>query len=141
MINLMIRSYQDADYEQLKALYQHSEWYGGVFDEARDGQERLKNVIANDLQAVLVHETGSKIDGTISIIDDGRVAMLYRFVVPPDMNDVTNELYNAAISTLKERGHSEVLVYSAIDNKVLDQRYLRLGMTRGGDYACFWVGI
>lgn len=137
----MVRSYQDSDYEQLKELYQHTEWYGGVFDEARDGRERLKNVITHDPHAILVHETESIIDGTISIIDDGRVAMLYRFVVPPEMDDTTSELYRAAISTLKARGHSEVLVYSAVDDEALDQRYLKLGMTRGGDYACFWVGI
>lgn len=137
----MIRSYHDNDYEQLKALYERTEWYGGVFDEARDGRERLKNVIANDPQAILVHESDSKINGTISIIEDGRVAMLYRFVVPPEMNDIASELYTTAITTLKDRGHTEVLVYSAIDDEALDQRYLKLGMTRGGDYACFWVGI
>jgi hypothetical protein len=37
----MVRGYRDADYEKLKALYLHPEWYGGAFDEARDGSERL----------------------------------------------------------------------------------------------------
>jgi len=35
----MLRTYTDADYDKLKALYEHTEWYGGVFDEARDGRE------------------------------------------------------------------------------------------------------
>lgn len=141
MIIVTIRSYHDDDYEQLKALYQHTEWYGGVFDEARDSRERLKNIITNDPQAILAHETDSKINGTVSIIEDGRVAMLYRFVVPAEMSKLANELYTAAISTLKKRGYAEVLVYSAVANEALDQCYLKLGMTRGGDYACLLAGI
>jgi hypothetical protein len=137
----MIRSYQDSDYDQLKGLYQHTEWYGGVFDEARDGRERLAKVIANDPQAILVYEEDSILKGTISIIEDGRVAMLYRFVVPIQDDNIAQQLYSEAVKTLKERGHSQILVYSAIDNPELDKRYMQLGMTKGSDYICFWADI
>lgn len=132
------RNYTTDDYAQLKVLYLHSEWYGGVFDEARDGRERLAQKIADDPQAILVYERDDELLGTISIIEDGRVAWLYRFVVKDFDPEITKELYDAAAKILKERGHSEVLVYTPVNDKNLDARYDSLGMTKGGDYTCFY---
>ena len=137
----MIRSYTDADYEGLKELYQHSEWYGGVFDEARDGRERLASKIADDPEAILVCEKDLALVGTISIIEDGRVAWLYRFVVKDNDKAVAGELYDAATANLKARGHSEVLVYTPADDETLAGRYDELGMTRGGAYTCYYKEI
>ncbi len=67
----MIRPYSDTDYDELKALYQHTEWCGGVFDEARDGRERLSKMIERDPESILVFEEDAHIQGTISIIEDG----------------------------------------------------------------------
>lgn len=137
----MIRAYSDSEYDQLKALYAHTEWYGGVFDEARDGRERLAEVIKNDPEAILVYEVDAKLKGTISIIEDGRVAMLYRFITEPEQPDIAKALYEAAVTTLKNRGHTQILVYSDPHNQELDRRYAGLGMQRGGDYACYWADI
>ena len=134
----MIRSYIDSDYEQLKGLYQHREWYGGVFDEARDGRERLASKILADPEAILVYERAAKLLGTISIIEDGRVAWLYRFVVQDFDKQITQELYDSAAKVLKARGHNQVLVYSQAGNTELDEHYSALGMNKGGDYTCFW---
>lgn len=133
----MIRSYKDSDYKNLKQLYQHSEWYGGVFDEARDGRERLANKIAHDPEAILVYEKDDELLGTISIIEDGRVAWLYRFVVKDFDQKISNDLYQAATKILKSRGHQEVLVYSQ-DSEELANRYKQLGLTKGGVYRCYW---
>lgn len=134
----LIRQYDDTMYEALKALYLHRKWYGGVFDEARDGRERLVQKIADDPQAILIYERDGELLGTISIIEDGRVAWLYRFVVKDFDPEITKELYDAAAKILKERGHSEVLVYTPFGDKNLDARYDSLGMTKGGDYTCFY---
>ena len=134
----MIRSYTDTDYEQLKALYQQTELYGGVFDEARDGRERLATKIAADPEAILVYEQDGRLLGTISLIEDGRVAWVYRFIVRDFAVQISKELYEIAVATLKRRGHNEVLVYSVADNGRLDSRYESLGMTKGGTYRCFW---
>lgn len=134
----MIRSYADNFYDELKLLYSKVEWYGGVFDEARDGRERLAQKIADDPQAILIYERDGELLGTISIIEDGRVAWLYRFVVKDFDPEITKELYDAAAKILKERGHSAVLVYTPVGDKNLDARYDFLGMTKGGDYTCFY---
>lgn len=133
----MIRSYQESDYDAIKELYSHLEWYGGVFDEARDGREVLAIKITQDPEAILVYTQDGEITGTISIIEDGRVAWLYRFVVKDFDEKVTRGLYDVATGILKSRGHTEVLVYSSVDDTNLDARYQSLGMTKGGNYACF----
>jgi hypothetical protein len=137
----MIRNYQDSDYEQLKELYHHTEWYGGVFDEARDSRERLAKKVAGDPEAIMIAENDGKLLGTISLIEDGRVAWLYRFIVKDFDLTTTKELYDKAIDVLKQRGHTQVLVYSAVDDGQLDSRYKSLGMERGSSYTCYWREI
>jgi len=137
----MIRSYKDSDYDQIRKLYQCTEWYGGVFDEARDGRERLKKVVEADPEAIVVYEENGKLRATISTIEDGRVAMPYRFVVAPGDAEIAKSLYEKASDTLSSRGHTQILVYSATNSLELDSRYISLGMNRGGDHACFWADI
>lgn len=137
----MIRSYKDSDYEQLKQLYLRKELYGGVFDEARDSQERLERKISQDPEAILVYENDSNLIGTVSLIEDGRVAWLYRFIVMDFDSEVTRHLYDQAVSILKSRGHAQVLVYSEPNNPKLDERYKSLGMVKGNNYACYWKDI
>lgn len=137
----VIRSYRDTDYEQLKALTGHREWYGGQFDEARDGRTRLEQKVTQDPESILVFEQGGELLGTISLIDDSRVAMLFRFIVKDHDQQVAEALYGHAVATLKARGHRQVLVYSSPDDKNLDERYKHLGMHTGGLYRCYWDGL
>lgn len=135
-----VRGYRDEDYEQLKELTEHSEWFGGQFDEARDGRDRLRQKITQDPASIFVFHQGKQLMGTISIIDDGRVGMLFRFIIKDHNEAVANALYNRAVSELRKRGHSQVLVYTSKD-RALMQRYRKLGMQEGGAYICFWSEI
>lgn len=137
----MIRSYTDSDYEKLKELYLHSEWYGGVFDEARDGRDRLANKIADDPESILVYEQDGELLGTISLIEDGRVAWLFRFVVKDNNPEITKGLYDHVTKILESRKHTQILVYTPVGDESLDNRYSELGMIKGGDYTCYWADI
>lgn len=138
---MIVRQYKTSDYEQLKSLYLDGSTFGGQFDEARDAVSRLQKKIEADPDAILVAEQDGELVGSVSIIDDGRVAWLFRFAVPQDKPDVAQALHDKAIATLKERGHTEVLVYTPVGNQELDSRYEQLGFTRGGDYTCYWKGL
>ena len=140
---LNIRNYHTDDYEALKALYLQSNLYGGQFDEARDSKEKLLKVITNDPQSILVCEDKNKVVGTISLIENGRVAWLFRFAVAKSEREmeIIKRLYEEACSILVSRGHTEVLVYSPENDARLTQRYLDLGMNKGGVYTCFWQKI
>lgn len=137
----MVRGYRDEDYEQLKELYSHTEWYGGQFDEARDSKERIPAKISADPESILVYENNGQLGGTVSLIEDGRVAILFRFVVRENNSDVAKALYDKAVEVIKSRGHNQVLVYSPLENQQLNTRYKDLGMTNGSDYTCFWQNL
>lgn len=137
----MIRSYTDSDYEKLKELYIHSEWYGGQFDEARDGRDRLANKIVDDPESILVYEQDGELLGSISLIEVGRVAWLFRFVVKDNDKMVSKELYDHATKIFKSRKHTQILVYTPVGDEALDKRYSELGMIKGGDYTCYWTDI
>lgn len=134
----MIRTYEDKDYEALKDLYARKELYGGIFDEARDGRDRLRLKILQDPQAILVYEINDEIVGTISIIEDGRVAWLYRYIVLDFNQEILQKLYDAAAEIVRSRGHKEVLVYSQAGDEQLNQKYKDIGMNQGGNYTCFY---
>lgn len=142
-MNIFVRSYADADYPAIKALYQDSALYGGQFDEARDARELLAKKVAAGPDAILVAEINGILVGTISIIDDGRVAMLFRFAVQKGSmeTEVAHILYKAASAVLHARGHTQILVYTPVHNEHLRERYNRLGMQQGNDYTCYWSTI
>ena len=143
----IIRSYELGDYKQLIGLYKRSELYGGVFDDEQDSFDRLNKRIEADPDSIIIAEDQEGlILGTVSLIEDGRVAWLYRFCVLP-MHDnieqwkkVTTDLNDHAIDSLKKKGHKEVLVYTSQDER-LYKRYIDLGFTKGCDYTCFWKDI
>lgn len=138
---MKVRSYQPSDYEQLKALYLDSSTFGGQFDEARDGADRLRKRVEADPDAILIAEFDDKLVGTVSLIDDGRVAWLFRYAVQKDQFEALKALHDRAIDLLKSRGHSQVLVYTPVGNTELDNRYEHLGFTKGSDYTCYWKDI
>lgn len=134
-----MRAYEPSDYQQLKTLYLNSSLFGGQFDEARDGESRLRKKIEADQNAILVAEESGALVGTVSLIDDGRVAWLFRFAVPN--THVAQALYSKAVEILKKNGHSQVLVYTPIGNQNLNNRYKELGFMKGGDFTCYWKEI
>ena len=138
---MIIRSYTTTDYDQLKTLYLDSSTFGGQFDESRDAKDRLQKKIESDPDAILVAINNDRLVGTLSLIDDGRVAWLFRFAVLSGHQDATTLLHDKAIELLKKHGHSQVLVYSPTGDDDLDTRYQSLGFTRGSAYTCFWKAI
>lgn len=137
----MIRPYEDSDYEKLKELYMHGKWFGGVFDEARDGRQKLVHKIAQDPESIWVYEHEGQLLGSISIVDDGRVAWLFRYVAKGNDQKMSKELYDKVIPILKKRGHTQVIAYSPVDDEILAKRYRDLGMVKGNSYTAYWTDI
>jgi len=135
---MKIRNYTPSDYKQLKVLYLDGSFYGGQFDEARDSEARLAKV---GLESILVAEDSGVILGTVSLVDDGRVAWLFRFAVKDNNLDVARALKEKAVEILKSRGHTQILVYSPVNNEQLDKRYHELGFNKGGDYTAYWLEV
>ena len=99
-----VRSYQLSDYEAVTNLYKLGDLFGGQFDEARDAEDKLAAIVSEDSESILVYEIDGKILGTVSLIENSRVAWLFRFAVKPSaiMNDVAVSLYTHACDVLKK---------------------------------------
>jgi predicted N-acetyltransferase YhbS len=142
-MSIQIRPYNEQEYPALLALYKNSALYGGVFDENRDSETKLKKRIEADPDAILVAEQEGHIVGSVSLIEDGRVAWLFRFAVvtAPNELEVAKLLLDKANEVLSKKGHTQVLVYTPVGNSRFNNRYEMLGFTKGSDYTCFWKDI
>ncbi len=138
-----IRPYDAADYDQVAALYRRHDLYGGQFDAHRDSPERLRAQTVDRPDTILVAASGTRILATVSLVEDGRVAWLYRFAVDqvPAEAEISAALYAAATGVLAARGHRQVLVYTPVGEERLSGRYDELGMSRGGADTCYWADL
>jgi hypothetical protein len=136
---ISVRPYVPADYEAVSSLYQVP-GFGGQFDEDRDSQKRLDEQAAKDPSSILVAEEENVIVGTVSILADKRFAWLIRFAVrdPRAVETLSDE----ACRVLKERGHSQVLVYAPANDSSFSLRYQTLGFNAGEQsYDVFWRSL
>lgn len=136
---ISVRPYQPSDYPALKALYESNDTFGGQFDTDRDSEQRINKQIAFDKDSVLVAEKEGKLVGSVSILQNPRLAWLMRFAVAAEYEqEVTQSLFEEASRILKEKGHLQVLVYAAKENGKFRERYLNLGFAEGNSYTSFF---
>lgn len=135
---MTIRTYQDDDYEAVKALFEDESTFGGQFDPDRDSSARLATLAHDKPDCLLVAEVDGDVRGTVTLFEDGRTAWLFRFAVKEGDQAVTHALYQKMVEHAKARGHQQVLVYAPVGNEGFAERYQALGFTKGGDYTCFW---
>ncbi len=138
-----IRNYNpETDYPGLRELYENSETYGGIFDEARDSKERVDALETAKPGSVLVAIASDEIVGSATLFEDNRAAWLYRFAVLRSHEvEVISPLYRKAKENMKQRGHSQIIVYAPAGDKFFVERYTDLGFTHGQNYAAYWSNI
>jgi|GEM_PF-773592 len=144
MSRLQIRSYTQSDYEAIFKLYKDTEMPGSEFDLSRDSEERLANRIKGDPDSIILGEVDDQLVGSVSLIEDGRVAWLFRFRVREDIDneeEVAQQLLVKSVEVLKSKGHKQILVYTTVDEAKFKERYINLGFSQGHDYTCFWKDI
>lgn len=137
-----IRYYQDNDYPALVELYKTSQDF--LFDEETDAQERLATKISRDPESILVAIENDHIIGSVSIIEDGRIALLFRFVVHQSVTDssaVMKALMNESERILSQRSYKEVHTTIPMENASSIQGRIDLGFIQGKNYSWFWKKI
>ena len=140
---MKIRNYNpNTDYKAVAALYKSSETYGGQYDDARDAEDRLKTLVEQKPDAILVAEDNGEIVGAVTLFEDGRSAWLYRFAVQAENEkEISKLLCKQALSILKQKGHSQVLVYAPAGNEHFENRYTTLGFNKGNDFTAYWQDV
>lgn len=140
---MRVRNYNpEMDYPAVERLYKDSSTFGGQFDEARDSEKRLHDLAEQKPDAILVAESDGDIVGTVTLFEDGRSAWLYRFTVVREYDsEATQMLWGKAREILKQKGHSQILVYAPAGNASFEKRYVDLGFSKGNDFTAFWQDI
>ncbi len=138
-----IRNYNpETDYPAIEALYQDSTTYGGQFDPLKDSKHRLDNLEAAKPGSILVAEVNEQIVGTVTLLEDGRSAWLFRFAVQSEHEaDISAALYQHAKAILQARGHQVVIVYAPENNEQFEKRYAGIGFTKGNNFTAYWHTI
>ena len=138
-----IRNYNpETDYPGIESLLKTENTFGGEFDEARDIKERLDALEASKPGSILVAEDEEKIVGTVTLFEDGRSAWLYRFAVQSkNETEITKLLNERALETMRERGHTQVLVYAPQGDQHFEDRYTSLGFNKGNEFTAYWQDI
>src|SRR3989344_302141 len=76
-LGIKIKPYTPEDYPNVKAIYEE----GDLFAESIDTEENLKTKIERDPESILVAVKGQQIVGTVSLLEDGRMAYIFRVAV------------------------------------------------------------
>lgn len=120
-----IRPYTVDDYSSVISIYKEGE----LFDEVTDGEEALRSKSKQDPESLLVAEQDGFVIGTISIVEDGRMALLFRLGVRESARNqgVGKKLMIEAERILKERGHKEANLVVNDQNIELHGFYERKG--------------
>lgn len=133
---MTIRPYQAGDYRWVKQIYEDT----GFYDEITDSEERINRKLERDPQSILVAEDSNEVVGTVSLIEDGRIAWLFRLFIQKDHLEqgVELQLIEAATAIAKERGYNEVHIFAPEEKEQLKAVYIEQGFARGNLYRWFW---
>lgn len=139
---MQIQPYQLTDYEDLIDLYKQSNEF--KFDEITDSRENITRKIERDPESILLAKEDDELVGSVSIIEDGRIALLFRFVTKgsdQDNDEILKALLHEAETILKRRGYTEVHNTAPLEDiKVLTERE-RIGFQKGNPYMWYWKKI
>ncbi|EKD95988.1 MAG: GCN5-related N-acetyltransferase [uncultured bacterium] len=134
--NIQIRPYTPEDYQSVKAIYED----GGLFAESIDTEENLKTKIERDPESILVAVKRQQVVGTVSFLEDGRMAYIFRVAVKKTerKQGIAKMLLEEAEKILKKRGLKKVSILVSEKVKELWDYYEGLGYNRGTMHLWMW---
>jgi hypothetical protein len=136
-MNAVVRAYTDSDYEKLIRLYEKSRDF--KVDPETDAQKKLAEKIRRDPDSILVIASDNDLLGSVSIIEDGRIAILFRMVaIGPDQNALLSSLVEKAEKLLKAKGYAEVHSIAPEGNTQSLSQRKSMNFTLGKKYVWFW---
>lgn len=127
-----IRNYSSTDYGQVKKLLVD----GGLYYEPMDSEERLQEKISKEPSSIFVAEEFDRVVGTASLMEDGRMAFIFRLAVNPSNRSkgIGKALMEEAERELFRRGYKEINILVEEENPELQEYYRRQGYEKGTAY-------
>ena len=137
--NLQIRPYVQNDYTSVIELYKE----GDLFEKDFDTKNALERKIERDPESILVAVRNNEIVGTISIMEDGKLAFIFRLVVKKSLRrqGIGTQLIAAAEKILKQRGNPTVNIIVNEKDVDLQGYYEQLNYKKGRVWRWMWKEI
>ena len=130
--SITVRPYQDSDYSGVRQIFEIHK----VFYEPFDSQEKFKAKIDRDPESILIAALNKEVVGTVSLMEDGRMAFIFRLAVKPESKNagVGILLMHQAEKELFSRGYKEIHILVDSNNEQLADYYKKRGYETGHKY-------
>lgn len=138
--HLGIRNYNpDTDYSQMKQILEE----GGLFYGPTDASERLAEKVRRDPDSIIVAAINGQIVGTVTLMEDGRMPLIFRLAVRNDQrrHGIGQKLMEVAEKRLKDRGYATVHISVDENNEELKEYYRRRGYEEGNIYRWMYKEV
>lgn len=135
-LSIHIRPYLQSDYAAIKEIYQT----GGLFEEDCDLEDILAKKSERDPESLLVAVLHDKIVGTVSLVEDGRFAFIFRLAVKLDKQNrgIGSQLIAEAEKKLKQRGNTIINILVNEQHQELQSYYTRRHFHKGRIWRWMW---
>ena len=132
MKRIVIRPYKNVDYSPVILILQE----GDLYYESTDTQERLAEKVKRDPGSIMVATLDQEVIGTVSIMEDGRMAFIFRLGVKGEhrRQGIGTKLMEEAERLLRNRDHEKIHILVKEEDEELQGYYDRHGYKEGGHY-------
>lgn len=133
---LRIRNYSHNDYPAIKKLYEESGW----FDPETDDEGKIRTKTEGDPQSILICTDVNDLVGTISLIEDGRIAIFFRLITKnvEDAPQIRSKLLAEGEVIFKQRGYNEAHIIAPEEDIDRQNEYQQNGFQTGNPYRWMW---
>ena len=127
----VITPYDSNDYPKVKAILEE----GSLYYEPMDSPERMEEKASRDPNSIFVATDSSGVIGTASLMEDGRMAFIFRLAVAESHRGrgIGLDLMQKAEEELKRRGYKEIHILVEEENPLNDY-YKKQGYVEGHNY-------
>lgn len=129
---VMIRDYQDSDYEEVRQNLLN----GGLFYELSDTRDNLRRKSERDPESIIVAEYDHAVVGNVFFVEDGWMPWIFRLAVRKEYRErgIGSLLMDEAEKRLKARGYQLIGFFVNEQEPEAQEWYTKRGSFSGGRY-------
>lgn len=114
----------------------------GMFDDNWDAEEKLRKLVAERPNGIIVAEVGDEIVGSV-FQTDRLYPYFWRLVVRKDYRErgIGEQLLDTVEQQLREERHNQIGIFVTEEHEAIKQWYIKRGFQPTGLYRAMWKEI
>jgi ribosomal protein S18 acetylase RimI-like enzyme len=132
---MKIRSYIPQDYDKIRNIFERC----GIYRTEIDGEDNINLKIKHSPDSIIVAEENKSLIGTVFIIFDPWLSLIYHLAVDPDYQHkgIGTKLMSEAELRLKNKGARKIVIYVEKKNKNAINFYKKRNWSLVGESLIF----